>query len=140
MLTYGLLKLRVGSSSSMDPARKGSRLTFCSSSGQAPDIWRGLCCCALLFMTGCVHRVQPHFSERKCAAGTELWDVAYQGEMTQVCVVLDPKTNHPLQSLPVVMPGVDPSDTDGDEGVENDKPHKDWWQFWKKTKRKEGTT
>jgi hypothetical protein len=87
----------------------------------------------LLSLTGCVHRVQPHFAERKCAKGTEMWDVAYQGQMTQVCVVVDPVTKQPMLTAPVVMPGVDPYDIDGDAGAEADKPHKHWWQFWRRT-------
>jgi hypothetical protein len=83
----------------------------------------------LLFLTSCVHRVQPHFSERKCVRGTEMWDVAYQGQMTQVCVVVDPVTKQPVLTVPVVMPSVDPNDTDGDEGAAADKPHKHWWHF-----------
>ena len=92
---------------------------------------RGVLILSLLFSTGCVHRVRPQFSERKCANGTELWDVPYQGQMTQVCVVVDPVTKQPVLTAPVVMPGADPYDTDGDAGAANDKPHRRWWQFWK---------
>ncbi len=62
-----------------------------------------------------------------------MWDVAYQGQMTQVCVVVDPVTKQPMLTAPVVMPGVDPYDIDGDAGAEADKPHKHWWQFWRRT-------
>lgn len=102
-------------------------------------MWRGILIFGLSFLTGCVHKVQPHFAERKCAEGTELWDVPYQAQMTQVCVVLDPKTKQPVLTVPVVMPGVDPGDTDGDEGAAADKPHKHWWQFWTRTEREERT-
>jgi hypothetical protein len=51
--------------------------------------------------------------------------------MTQVCVVVDPVTKQPVLTVPVVAPGVNPRDTDGDEGAAADKQHKHWWQFWK---------
>jgi len=89
---------------------------------------------ALLFLTvGCVHRAEPHFAQRKCAKGTEMWDVPYQGHMVQVCVMVDPVTKQPNFTVPVVAPGVDPDDTDGDEGAAADKPHKHHFlTFWRR--------
>ncbi|MGA9389710.1 MAG: hypothetical protein WBV69_04610 [Candidatus Sulfotelmatobacter sp.] len=87
----------------------------------------------LLVTVGCYRRpIQSQFAQRTCVKGTEMWDVPYQGQMVQVCVVVDPVTKQPVLTVPVVSPGVDPFDTDGDEGAATDKPHKHWWKFWRK--------
>ena len=88
----------------------------------------------LLLATGCAHRpVQVKFAERKCVKGTEMWDVPYRGQMVQVCVVVDPVTGQPNFTVPVVGLGVDPYDTDGDEGAASDKRHKHhFFAFWRR--------
>ena len=88
---------------------------------------------ALVLLTaGCVHRTEPHFKERKCAKGTEMWDVPYRGQIVQVCVMVDPVTKRPNFTVPVVPPGIDPNDTDGDEGAGADKRHKHHFlAFWR---------
>ena len=89
----------------------------------------------LLVMVGCAHRpIQPHFAERTCVKGTELWDVPYQGKMVQVCVVVDPVTQQPVLTAPVVMPGVDPYDPDGDKGAK-EIAHKPWWKCWQRKRQ-----
>jgi hypothetical protein len=86
----------------------------------------------VLLTTGCLHRAQPHFKERKCVKGTEQWDAPYRGQIVPVCVMLDPVTGQPNFTLPVVPLGVDPLDTDGDEGAAADKRHKHHFLFfWK---------
>ena len=87
----------------------------------------------VLLTTGCVHRAQPHLAQRQCVKGTEMWDVPYRGQMMQVCVLVDPVTGQPNFTVPVVAPGVDPNDTDGDEGAAADKRHKHHLlTFWRK--------
>jgi hypothetical protein len=108
----------------------GRRWSLASS---VPLMKRNLIVALVLVTTGCVHRAEPHFAERKCAKGTEMWDVPYQGQITQVCVMVDPVTKQPNFTVPVVAPGVDPYDTDGDEGAAADKRHKHHFlTFWRR--------
>jgi hypothetical protein len=88
----------------------------------------------LVFATGCAHRpVKLKFAKRECVKGTEMWDVPYHGQVVQVCVLLDPVTGQPNFTVPVVPLGVDPNDTDGDEGAASDKPHKHHFlAFWRR--------
>src|SRR5215469_17972252 len=88
----------------------------------------------LVCAVGCAHRpAQLNFAKRECVKGTEMWDVPYRGQMMQVCVVVDPVTGQPNFTVPVVAPGVDPYDTDGDEGARSDKRRKHhFFSFWRR--------
>ena len=103
----------------------------------------------LLVTCGCVHRVPPRFSERKCAKGTQEIVTAYRyaenGRMVccrsvTMCGIIDPALTKKF-GLPVVrtdlspvVKGEDPFDADGDEGAAADKSRKHWWSFLHKEK------
>lgn len=109
--------------------------------------WKACLMLGLALATcGCVHRVPPHFSEHKCAKGTQEITAAYHyaenGRMVccrsvTVCGIVDPvltkQYGMPVvrSDVPPVMLGEDPFDVDGDEAAAADQPRKHWWQFWK---------
>jgi len=109
------------------------RRAYWLSSGSGVVVKLAFAAALLVSALGCAHRPAPlKFAQRKCVRGTEMWDVPYRGQVVQVCVVVDPVTGKPNFTIPVVAPGVDPYDTDGDEGAAADKRHKrHFWAFWR---------